>query len=128
MGLADVVRSGVALADTVTTDLQAAVTHKAWTGRDVDRKPTYAAGVSRLAIVERRQRLIRTATGEQILSRHRIAFLRPIAANGAATRREPIDPRDVLTLPDGDTGPILEVTGVVDPSTGAPYYAEVWLG
>ena len=84
--------------------------------------------MSRQAVVERRQRLIRTATGEQVMSRHRILFPRPIAANGASTRQEPIDPRDVLTLPDGDTGPILEVTGVVDPSTSAPYSFEVWMG
>jgi len=130
MGLANIVRNAVATADTITKDLQATVTHYAWTGQNDTAAPTYGSGVSRKAIVEMKQRLVRKPNGDEIVARARVMFLALPTANGASGRREPIDPRDKIVLPDGTTGPILDVTGLVDAesTTGRSYFAEVWLG
>jgi len=135
MGLDAVVRSAVATAKSVTSDLQDDVTHEAWTGDGAYGAPTYAAGVSRPALVERKHELVRkgmeqssSGAGEIRKTQTKITFLTPITANGASGRTEPIDPRDKITLADGTTGPILKTAGLIDPSTGLPYMMEVWLG
>ncbi len=67
-GLADIIRSAVATADAVTDTLQPKVRHAAWTGNDGEGGYTYATAVSRAAIIERSQKLVRTAAGEEVLS------------------------------------------------------------
>lgn len=130
MGLADTIRSGIATAHALTAELQATVSHRAWTGQDETGKATYAAAVSRTAIVEQRQRLLRRADGTEIMTAAMLTFLTPIAANGAATRREPIDPRDTFTLPDGTTGPVVDVAGMTDAesATGESFFYQVAIG
>lgn len=128
MGLDSIIRSGVATIDAVTASLQVSVTHAAWTGHGNYAEPTYATGVARKAIVVFKQRMRKLGNGQEVLQQASVVFPRPIAANGTADRREPIDPRDKLTLPNGYTGPILDVQGVVDPLTNAPYSLEVILG
>jgi len=118
VGLDAIVRAGLKVAKTVTADLRDTVTHEAWSSVDGFGKPTYASGVSRSAIVEHKQHLLRNSNGQETLSSHRLLFLEPVA----------IDPRDRLTLSDGTTASILSVNGVMDPSTDAPYYAEVFVG
>lgn len=121
MALDAIVRSVVATANRVTASLQATVTHEAWTGKDVYNKPSYAAGVARQALVEWEPELQRKADSEQIRCRARLTFLQPITPQGTAGRREPIDPRDRITLANGYSGPILRVPGLEDPSTALPY-------
>lgn len=128
MSLRDIIKNAVAIADTVTAPLQVAVDHYAWTGSDDFSKPTYARPVSRLAVVEELQRYRRTETGQEIVQKASITFIRPISANGASQRREPIDPRDKIVLANGYTGPILNVQGITDPGTDQPYMLEVILG
>ena len=72
--------------------------------------------------------LVRTSTGADVVVRASVTFLTPLTANGAETRTEPIDPRDKIILPDGTTGPIVNISGPVDPDTGAPFLFEVLLG
>jgi hypothetical protein len=57
-----------------------------------------------------------------------ITIIGPVTANGAPNRDEPVDPRDKFVLPDGTSGPIVDVNGLLDPSTGRPYLYEVALG
>lgn len=128
MGLDSVILNGVALANRVTGSLQATVQHAAWTGNQADATGSYAAAVDRQALVEFKQRLRRLPTGQEVMQQATVTFIQPVPANGAAERREPIDPRDVITLPNGYTGPILDVSGVVDPGTDAPYMLSVALG
>ena len=128
MALSDIIRNGVALADSLTVSLQATVQHAAWTGQNGFGDDEHAANVARLAIVERKQKLVRNAAGEEVLSQHVISILRPISANGTSGRNEPIDVRDRFTLPDGTTGPIINVESFVDPSIGAGFYHIVYLG
>ena len=62
------------------------------------------------------------------MSKTKLTFVRPIPDEGTAGRREPIDPRDKITLPDGTAGPIINTGGLVSGGTGKPYMLEVWLG
>jgi len=124
MGLADVVRSAVAIADSVTASLQTDVTHEAWIDDDRFGKPTYADPVTRKALVSQVQKLVRTADDRTVVAKTKVSFLRPIPAQGASGRAEPLDPRDKITLPDGTTGPLLAVEGMVDPGTDRPYLLE----
>jgi hypothetical protein len=66
--------------------------------------------------------------GAEVLQIATVTIIGPVAANGADERREPVDPRDRITLPNGFSGPILDVGGVVDPDTGSPYSVQVILG
>lgn len=118
MGLADVVRNAVKVADNVTRSLQATVTYTPVTGYDAFGAPVYGVPVAKLAIVEKRQRLIRTTQSNEAMSQAYVAFLQPTTINEL----------DKIVLPDGTTGPILNWTGFVDAGTGQPYYAEVYLG
>jgi len=51
-----------------------------------------------------------------------------IAALVAATNGAGIDDHDVIVLPDGTTGPILDMSGFIDAGTGHPIATEVFLG
>lgn len=128
MSLDALVRTGVALAHQITGDLQVVVEHEPWTGTDGYNKPTYGYVKKRKALVERKQRMVRTPTGEEVLSTCTVTILGTVKANGATGRQEPIDTRDRLTLPDDTTAKILSVEGLIDPTTERPYCYEVALG
>lgn len=128
MGLSDIVRSGIATANSLTANLQDEVLHEPWIGNDKFGKPMYGIGVSRPALVERKAANRFGNNGQVIVQNAQVTFIYPISPNGAARRQEPVDPRDRITLPDGWTGPIVNVQGLVDPSTGLPYMTEVSLG
>lgn len=127
-GLADVIKQGIAVARSVTLDLHVTVQHYAWTSQSVDGTPTYAAAVPRKALVERKQKLVAGPNGQMVMSEAYIAFLEEITPNGATGRVEPIDARDKIVMPDGVTGPILNVGGFFDGGTGVPFYSEIYLG
>lgn len=128
MSLLTVLRSGVKIADKVTKPLQATVMHAAWTGSDDYGAGSYATPVARRAIVDQQQHEHRTRSGELVATQAYIGFLEPIAPNGAAGRTEPIDPNDVIILPDGTSGPIVDISGFIDAGTGRPLFSEVWIG
>jgi hypothetical protein len=118
MGLRDIVADRIATADRITADLQPQVTIYRRTGQTGAGKPTYAAPVRVPAIVDWMQKNVRTKTGAEAVSRCYIGFLRPTV----------LDEADKIVLPDGTTGPILDMSGFVDRATGAPYFVQVWLG
>lgn len=117
MGLDDLVRSTVALASSITRDLQVDVTYEAFDSANATNQPTYDSAVTKRAVVEKKARMVRTTTGEEKLSQASVTFLVPFA----------LDLRDRITLPDGTTAPILNVKGVYDPVTDEPYALEVFL-
>jgi len=130
MSLAEVIRSSVAAANRATTAARADITLAAWTGQATSgAKPTYATAVTIPAIIDQGPVAFRTAKSEVVTVKAVIHILQPVAANGAANREEPIDPRDKITLPNGTVGsPIMGASGLVDPSTGLPYSFSVGLG
>ena len=133
MALDDILRSGIALADTITKPIQATVTHKAWIGQTGYGGESYAAPVNRKAIVDLTRRMRTRGDGTVIAIAATIIFLETVPANGTVTvppRSEPIDDRDVITLPDGRTGPIIKIPdAVVDPdASGRPFFTTAYLG
>lgn len=135
MGLDDVLRSGVALANRLTGDLQVTVSHERWNGVDDYGQPTYASAVNRKAIVNRTARRLRNDAGEEVVSTASILFLTPIPPLVVTGRQNPIDKRDriSISLPGGGTltGPILSTEGIIDAGStpaGQPYVTSVHLG
>lgn len=116
---AKLVRDGVKLANTMTASLQADVQYyKAGEmsgGGDIEYPATPELWP---AIIEWKQKMVRTVTGVEAVSRAMVTFLEP----------HDIDEKDKMVLPDGTTGPILDMTGLVDPATGRAYFTTVWLG
>ena len=132
MGLDEDVRSAVAEARTETLDLQVYVTHRAWTGQDYTGAASFI-DTPRLAIVEAKQRSVRTKTGTEATSSHYVGILEPIPPTSTLTtdqqRDNPIDvDQDRFILPDGRDLPILAIDGLFDGGTNAPYYSQVYLG
>jgi len=127
VNLDSLVRAGVAAAAELTASLQVNVLHAAWI-KTQSQGPEYTAFITRRALVEQKSSLLRSTTNEAVVSRAKITLLDPVPRNGADGRREPVDPRDKFVLPDGTTGPILAVNGLLDPVTGLPYLIEVYLG
>jgi hypothetical protein len=132
-GLAAGIRSAVATAQAVkkslvtqTDGVVMGVTHQAWIGPGPD---DHGVPISRPALVQKGAVLRKRPDGQVPTTGTRIEFLDPLPANGAVGRREPIDPRDLITL-EGETDPghIDEIPGVmVDPETNLPYVSVVWL-
>ncbi len=127
MGLKEAFRSGIKTADSVTKDLQPSVQFFRYTSSDGFGTRTYAAAVSLHAIVDLKQRQIRTLSGELSMCQASVLFL-DIAALVAATGGDGVGDNDKIVLTDGKTGPILNYGGFVDAGTGKPMYTEVYLG
>ena len=129
MGLANVLRKGVAIINSVTSDLQVTVQHYAWISNNDDGESVYDNPVNLQAIVEiGKEQMLEVDGREMLVKGTSITVIGPIANNGATNRLEPIDPRDRFVLPDGSSGPILSQKGLADPLTGNPYMWEVFLG
>lgn len=128
MALNDIVRSGIATANRITASLQDFVTVEQWTGFTGFGVPTYGPAKSIKALVEKKNRQWTNAGGDIVISNTKVTFLQPLSDNGAAGRREPLDPRDRITLPGGIYGAVLSVEGLNDPKTSREYMFEVFLG
>jgi hypothetical protein len=127
MSLINTIRSAVAVADKVTKPLQSTVAYQRKTGQDVTGAPTYEAAVDLDALIDWKARQVRTVAGLLTVSRAVVTFL-DAAALSTATGGVGIDDNDKLTLPDGTTGPILDLGGFIDPGTGIPVATEVYMG
>lgn len=127
MSLLDTVRLGVKIANDVTRPLQPLVTYERSLGDTGFGSNAYAAPVQLHAIVDWKQKMLRTAGGEMTVSRASVQFL-DIKEVVAATGGAGIDDDDRITLPDGTTGPIIDMSGFIDAGTGHPFATEVFLG
>lgn len=132
MGLADILRGGIAIADSVTKDVQTDVTWRAWTGQNWKGEDTYADPVTIKAIVDLTRKRRFNADGQEVTVVASLTILEVVTPNGSTTvppRQEPIDVRDKITLPNGLTGPIIEGPGAVrDPGEGRPFLNEIYIG
>ena len=128
MSLLDVLRTGVKIADAITKPLQPEVSFERCTGSDGFGTLAYAEGIVPLrAIVEEKQKNVRTSSGELTISSVTVTLL-DVDALVAATVGAGVQVQDRITLPDGRTGPILNTGGFVDAGTGRPIATEVYLG
>lgn len=127
MSLLDVLRAGVAVADLITKPLQPTVTYERYLSESGDGSKTYAGIVLLYAIVDWKQKQVRTMSGILSVSRAAVTFL-DITTLALATNNEGIGDNDRIVLPDGTTGPILDMSGFIDSGTGHPIATEVWLG
>lgn len=128
MSLLDAIRAGVKVADSVTKPLQATVKYE----REIKRNDGYGdlkyrPPVQLRAIVDFARKQVRTQAGVLTVTRATIDLL-DIAAVVAATDGQGIGNNDRFTLPDGDTGPILDISGFIDAGTGHPIATTVMLG
>lgn len=129
MTLAAVIADAVAGAAALTQSLQVPVSLEQWIGhKDGSAKPDYDEPLVLAAIVQEGSTQVRTSTGETFTARACVSFLELPPINGAAGRREPIDPRDRITLPSGLTAPIVDNVGaLLNPDTSLPFVLSVWL-
>lgn len=132
MSLLDIVRSAVKIADDVTKPLQPSVQFRHYVSSDgygnrVYDPPVSSPALELRAIVDWKQKQLRTTEGILSVSRAMVMFL-DIKALVAATAGEGVDDLDMIILPDGTTGPILDMAGFIDAGTGHPVATEVFLG
>lgn len=128
MSLLNVLRSAVKVADQVTKPVQATVQFsRAVISTDGFRTITYPTTVPLRAIVDWKQKQLRLQSGVLSVSRAMVTFL-DVAALTAATGGQGVDDNDRIVLPDGTTGPILDMAGFIDAGTGRPLATEVFLG
>lgn len=127
MSLLDDVREAVEVVNQETRDLQPTVTYERMTGVSDTGAKTYAAAVQLHAVVSYVSKMVRTPQGILTVSRATITLL-DIAEVVAATAGLGIGNDDRFTLPDGDTGPTLDLSGFVDAGTGHPVATKVMLG
>jgi hypothetical protein len=121
MGLRDTAVSLIAFADRFTKaqGLQDTVVYYASAGVAGDGTRQYVLpGVPIQAIVIRKQQLVKTMTGETVMSHSYIGFLQPMV----------ISELDKIVLSDGTTGQILNTEGFMDSGTSHPMLTEVYLG
>jgi hypothetical protein len=121
MGLADIVRSGVALANSLTGTLQVPVQHYLYSEATIDDtgKITWAAPHIRMGVVENARKQERMKEGRDISSDVQVTFVEPFD----------IDTRDKMILPDGNGDTVINrVSGVFDPLTSRLYMTQVWIG
>lgn len=129
MGYEDIIRNGVATADRLTKSLQPRVKLRRWQSGGGYEGEKFAAPIYVRAIVNMELRDHHTGSGQVIATRAHIMVLERIGREGNVGRIEPVDRRDEITLPDGSTGPIVEVGGPgIDPDTNLPYLVEIWIG
>ena len=119
MALSDLLRSGMAMADTVTAGLQSTVTHLALASKDGYGKPTYAGGVPMQALVNLAPRFLGPSATDAsvIVADATITLLRPAT----------IGMEDAFLLPTGETMRVLRSNMLLDPD-GAGYSVTVYVG
>lgn len=130
MSLQSIVKNAVKTIDKIVKPLEAIVSFEKCTSTDVKGKRHYDNGVIPLrASVDWKQRQLRTLDGTLSVSRASVMFL-DFKALMTATENEGVDDKDRITLPDGTTGPILDMSGYIDPgnTAGNPFATEVFLG
>lgn len=117
---ADIVRDVVAVVHdlTVSGGVEVTVTHLAYVSQDILGAPIYAAPVTRTCVMRDIKHNFYTDADREVQPQHELIF----------TGNVPIDPRDAITMPDGNDWPILEVSGLADAEQGGRYFTIVKLG
>lgn len=121
MGLNDTITKLISVADKATKTLQVDVTHKPWLADDVRGKPQYGSATTLKGIVERDRRTVRSrnTSGDdvELITVAKVTFLSNVT----------LKHKDLLTLVDGTSGPIVSIKSVDNPAGGG-YAMEVRIG
>lgn len=117
----------MALADKITKPLQSTVSYERYISSDGSGSQSFASPVQLHAIVDWKQRQLRTADGSLTVSRASILLL-SITEVFAATNGAGVGDDDRWTLADGTTGPVIDMGGFIDAGTSHPLATEVYLG
>lgn len=132
MGLSSLIAGAFAAANAAAEGLGIAqdVVHEPWIG-DVngvgDEIPP--TPVTLRALVQMDPAVDRNPRGQAVKLRAIVTFLEPPEPVGVPGRREPIDPRDRIILPDGSTGQIVDIkAGLTNPDTEQPFAVQVSIG
>lgn len=135
----EIIRAGVAIADSLTQGAQVYVTHEAWiSGGEMG--DVYADPVQIRAVVDRSNKQAMRGTTVLFIGAT-LTFTtspeHPLTSGGSPVdtsqitppRTGPIDTRDRITLPDGWTAQVVDIPeGVIDPGTGRGFAPVVLLG
>lgn len=127
----DILETGIDILDSLIPGFKTTCILEQFTGSDANGDETYASPITIEAVVDYTNKV--SLRNAQIVSiSATITILKPVPFNNTLTdppRRNPIDPRDKITLPDGTTGKILSVPGAVNnPSTGTGFIQVVEIG
>lgn len=122
MKIASLIRKGVKLADKLTaTDMQSMITLRRSTGENGYGALTYGELETIPAIVDYTSHMLTGTGGESINVAATVLILDATI--------EPISVEDLITLPNGYTGPIISAPGSVnDPSVDRPFVQEILIG
>lgn len=112
----NLVRNGILLANNLTASLQVSVQWSQATSGTFG--ITYSSPITKSAIWQDTGRMIQGPGGQLVMQKSLVTFLQPIA----------IDYGDKIVGPQGQTGPIVNIDGLLDPATGLRYMAQVSLG
>jgi len=129
MALDTIIRNAVSTIDGITKSVQTTIVLTRWKSQSFSGEAEYAAPITLKAIVDYKQEQRQSPSGQTRVSKAYIIITSPLSPLGSSPNRsEPLDERDIVTLPNMNTGPILETAGIVDSKTGLPYMHEIWLG
>lgn len=124
---AEILHSSVELLKNLLPGVQPTVTYYPIISQTGEGKKTYGSPLTLRCLVNRTYRVF-TINGQVITVAATLQFLEDVPINGAAGRREPIDPRDKIILPDGFTGPIIDAPGETLDENGKGFTQLVMLG
>lgn len=128
---AEVIQSGVSIANSLTKGVQPSITIHQLTGMGPSGDATYATPITVSAIVDYTNK-VSIRNGQILTVSATVTILDPVPVNGAVTdppRVEPIDVRDKIILPDGTTGSIISVPGAVyNPNSGTGFIQVIEIG
>lgn len=128
---AEVLQIGIDIIDSQTKGAQSQIKLEQFTGSGPSGDMTYADPVFPFAVVDYSNKV--SIRGGQIVTvSATLTITERVEPNLTVTdppRKNPIDPRDKITLPDGTTGPIISAPGSVNnPLTGTGFIQVVEIG
>jgi hypothetical protein len=130
MALINALRAGVKIAGKTFDSVKLSVTYHAWIGQTAAGDANYKT-VKLRAIVEQKLSRVKTVSGQEVPVQASLTFLDALPSFRAETghaRVNPVDPRDIVVLPDGTTGPLVSSSAPVDPGTNAGLVTQAWMG
>lgn len=134
----NILEKGIAIADKLIPGVKSDCILKQFIGSDANGDLMHTDGLGGRsnpipfkAVVDYTNKIV-IRSAQMVSISATLTILERIPFNNTLTdppRRNPIDPRDEITLPDGTTGPIISVPGAVNnPRTGTGFIQVVEIG